>query len=114
MIMEQFYTSGEYLEKNPTWHVDEFPWKANAILQMLRRNSIAPQTICEIGCGAGEILKILQNRLDTNCKLWGYEIAPQAIELCKSRANERLHFKLGDVREEEKIPLRPRINYRCP
>ena len=101
MIMEQFYTSGEYLERNPAWHVDESPWKANAIMQMMKRNNIAPKTICEIGCGAGEILKILQGYMDADCELRGYEISPQAIELCQPRANERLHFKLGDVRDEK-------------
>jgi hypothetical protein len=32
---------------------------------------------------------------------WGYEISPQAFELSKTRANERLHFKLVDIRQEE-------------
>ncbi len=31
---------------------------------------------------------------------WGYEISPQAFELCKSRENEKLHFRLADVRQE--------------
>jgi len=101
MVVKDFYTSGEYLEKNPDWHVEESPWKANAVLQMVRRNKIQPKTICEVGCGAGEILKILQSRLDHDCQFWGYEIAPQAYELAKSRENENLHFKLADFREEE-------------
>jgi len=32
---------------------------------------------------------------------WGYEISPQAFELTRSRANERLQFKLADIRQEE-------------
>jgi 2-polyprenyl-3-methyl-5-hydroxy-6-metoxy-1,4-benzoquinol methylase len=55
------------------------------------------KTICEVGCGAGEVLKQLQQRLTNECDLLGCDISPQAIELCKSRANERLRFLLGDV-----------------
>lgn len=101
MKLEELYTSGEYLKKNPTWHVEESPWKANQIMQMLARNSLAPQTICEVGCGAGEVLKQLQGKMDVSCTFWGYDISPQAIELTKSRANERLHFKLADLRQEQ-------------
>jgi len=50
-----------------------------------------------VGCGAGEVLKQLQQRLDKDCDFLGCDISPQAIELCRSRANERLHFELGDV-----------------
>jgi len=101
MVVKDFYTSGEYLEKNPDWHIEASPWKARGILQMLQRNNIHPKIICEVGCGAGEILKILQGHLDDDCQFWGYEIAPQAYELAKSRENENLHFKLADFREEE-------------
>lgn len=100
MVVQDFYTSGEYLEKNPDWHVEESPWKAHGILEMMRRHNMHPKTVCEVGCGAGEILKILQQRLDADCQFWGYEIAPQAYELAKSRENENLHFKLADFREE--------------
>lgn len=101
MVMADFYTDGEYLKKNPGWHVDAAPWKAQGVLQMVRRNQLQPQSVCEIGCGAGEILRILQRHLQSDCEFWGYEIAPQAIELAKSRANERLHFQLADVRDEK-------------
>jgi 2-polyprenyl-3-methyl-5-hydroxy-6-metoxy-1,4-benzoquinol methylase len=54
------YSDGAYLEKNPLWHVDESPFKAKYILQMLRRNNLQPKSICEVGCGAGEVLNLLQ------------------------------------------------------
>ena len=101
MKLEEVYTSGEYLEKNPTWHVEESPWKARQIMRMLARNSLTPPTICEVGCGAGEVLKQLQGKVDAACTFWGYDISPQAIELAKSRANEHLHFKLADLRQEQ-------------
>ena len=101
MKLEEIYTSGEYLEKNPTWHVEESPWKAKQIMRMLTQNHLAPVTICEVGCGAGEVLKQLQQEMAPTCTFWGYEISPQAFEMSKSRANERLHFKLADLRQEE-------------
>ncbi len=102
-MLEELYTSGNYLEKNPSWHVEESPWKAREIARMMARNHLLPKTICEVGCGAGEILKLLQGTLDADCVFWGYEISPQAFELCKSRANERLHFKLLDIRHEQNV-----------
>ena len=100
-MIVNMYTTGEYLAKNPTWDVEDSPWKAKQILCMMARNKVMSETICEIGCGAGEILKQLQKHLDRQCTLWGYEISPQAFELSKSRANERLHFKLADIRQED-------------
>lgn len=102
-MFEELYTSGEYLEKNPTWHVEESPWKAKQILRMMRQSGIVPRTICEVGCGAGEVLKQLQERMDTACSFWGYEISPQAFELCQPRANEKLQFILADIRQEKDI-----------
>ena len=94
------YADGSYLQKNPHWHVEESPWKAEQILRILKQNHLAPETICEAGCGAGEVLKQLQKRMDSRCRFWGYEISPQAFELCGSRADDRLNFKLMDVRDD--------------
>ena len=102
-MAKDLYTSGAYLEKNPTWHVDESPWKVKEIMRMFQRQSIAPKTICEVGCGAGEVLRLLQMRMDSKCIFSGYEISPQAFELSKSRENDRLHFKLQDFMEEKSV-----------
>ena len=91
------FVSGEYLQKIPQWHTEDSPWKAKGVLQMFERNKLTPRKICEIGCGAGEVLRQLQLSMDPKCSFWGYDIAPAAIELCCDRENERLHFRLGDV-----------------
>jgi len=95
------YTDGEYLEKNPNWFVEESPFKVRQILRMMEKNRLQPKRICEVGCGAGEVLKLLQEKMDVACRFWGYDISPQALEMCKSRANERLQFKLADISQEE-------------
>lgn len=91
------YLDGTYLQQNPDWHVADSSWKVQQIIQILNRNQIAPRTIYEAGCGAGEVLRLLQQKLDPACELWGADVSPQAIELCQSRANERLHFALLDA-----------------
>jgi ubiquinone/menaquinone biosynthesis C-methylase UbiE len=100
-MLETLYTSGDYLKKNPTWHIGESHWKAREIIRMMVRNNLAPKTICEVGCGAGEILKRLQMNMDDSCTFWGYEISPQAFELCKDRSNEKLHFNLLNITQEK-------------
>ncbi len=100
-MFQQLYTSGAYQEKNPTWHVEESPWKARQILRILAKHHLAPKTICEVGCGAGEILKQLQQQMSSDCRFWGYDISPQALELAQTRANDRLQFKLADIRQEQ-------------
>ena len=88
------YIDGEYLKNNPTWDVEDAQWKADLIFRMMQKHQIDPKTICEIGCGSGEILRHLQLKLPESVKFTGYEISPQAYELCTQRSNERLCFKL--------------------
>jgi len=101
MKFQEIYTSGKYLERYPNWHIEHSPWKARQIMKMIERSGIRPKTICEVGCGAGEILRLLQEEMSDECSFWGYEISPQAFELAKIRENESLHFKLADFRKED-------------
>jgi len=100
-VSSGLYTSGEYLERHPLWHVEESAWKARQVDQMLVRNHLSPKTICEVGCGAGEVLKSLQVLLGSDCTFCGYDISPQALELARPRSNERLEFKLGEIAGED-------------
>jgi hypothetical protein len=97
---EDLYAGGSYLERNPTWHVEDSPWKAQQVLRMLDRHDLAPRTIAEVGCGAGEILKQLEQSLPY-ASLVGYEISPKAIELAQPRASKRLRFELKDILKED-------------
>jgi cyclopropane fatty-acyl-phospholipid synthase-like methyltransferase len=101
VLDQSIYVDGGYLKKNPLWHMDEAPFKIKQILRMIRKNHLQPKTICEVGCGSGEVLKLLQPEMDDTCRFWGYDISPQALEMCKSRANERIQFKLADFSREE-------------
>ncbi len=96
MNIPEKYLNGEYLNNNPNWFIEDSQWKANQILKIIQRNKLSPKSICEVGCGAGEILRQLQNLLDENCYFYGYEISPQAYMICKKKENERLNFYLTD------------------
>jgi len=94
------YTDGDYLKNNPTWDVEDAPWKADLIFRIMQKHQIKPKTICEIGCGCGEILRQLQLKMPVSVKFTGYEISPQAYELCMQRSNEWLCFKLKHYCDE--------------
>jgi hypothetical protein len=94
------YQSGEYLEKNPSWHAADSPWKAAQVLKMIRKQDLHPAAVCEVGCGVGEILSNLHAQMpETN--FCGYEVSPQAFEICSAKSNDRLQFTLGDLLETD-------------
>lgn len=95
-MQETIYHQGQYLKNNPTWHEEDASWKAKHILNIVKRNNLNPTSICEIGCGSGEILSCLHSRFDS-ADLNGYEISPQAFEICKQKQKERLTFHLDDL-----------------
>jgi SAM-dependent methyltransferase len=101
MAVREVYINGEYLRNNPDWHLNAAPWKAQAVLQMIKRNQLTPKSVCDVGCGVGEISHILQQHLANDCHFSGYEISPQAIALAKARENERLQFFLADFKQEK-------------
>lgn len=98
--MTQIYEDGTYLASNPGWHEEDSPWKARQIDSIIKRNSLNPKTICEVGCGAGEILNQLAE-LYVDGEFIGYEISPQAFELCSKKSKANLTFKLADLLKDD-------------
>jgi hypothetical protein len=96
---ESIYSNAEYLANNPTWHVEDSPWKAQRIHDILRRNNLKPSRIAEIGCGAGEILVQLKAHLPQSSFV-GYEMSEQAFALARSREREGVHFINANVLDE--------------
>ena len=91
------YTDGSYLQNNPHWHAEDSAWKAEHIARILERNGVEPATVCEIGCGAGDILAQLSRRLSPGTRLVGYEISPDAYAICSPKAQGNLQYRLGDA-----------------
>src|SRR5688572_3970472 len=98
--MDSIYTDGTYLTQNPDWHADDSAWKAGHVQRMLERHGIVPKTVCEVGCGAGEILRELSTRLAPGTRFFGYDISPNAYALCSQKASANLQFNLADLLEE--------------
>jgi SAM-dependent methyltransferase len=99
--MDTIYTDGTYLRNNPGWHVDDSPWKAANIARMLEANALAPMTVCEIGCGCGDVLRGLAAELDPRARFFGYEISPAAYSICSRKANAKFEYRLADLLEED-------------
>lgn len=97
MSTQTIYVDGAYLAKNPTWHAEDSPWKARQISRILDKNQIKPSSVCEVGCGAGEILHCLAEAADSPCDFIGYEISPAAFEMCRRNAGKNLQFHLKDL-----------------
>jgi len=104
-LKDSIYESGEYVDKNPSYHTEDSPWKARQILRMLERQSLPIRSVCEVGCGAGEILRQLQLQMPQETRFYGYEISPQAYGLCKERENERLTCRCEDLLSVETEPF---------
>jgi len=76
--------------------MEDSVWKAQRILAMMTKNQLTPSSICEIGCGAGEVLSWLHDHLPGHTRFTGYEIAPEAYAECTKRAKDRLEYFLMD------------------
>ena len=94
---DSIYQTGEYVERNPTYHVEDSSWKAAQSLKLIEKHDLQPRSVCEVGCGAGEVLKQLQLSFPAETEFFGYEISPQAFALFQARENERLHFYCSDL-----------------
>jgi 2-polyprenyl-3-methyl-5-hydroxy-6-metoxy-1,4-benzoquinol methylase len=94
------YRDGSYLKHNPSWHTEESPFKVRQILRMMRRQKLAPKSVCDIGCGAGLVLTELQPHLPSECICWGYDVSPDALDMCTRGGNGNLRFRLCDVRKD--------------
>jgi cyclopropane fatty-acyl-phospholipid synthase-like methyltransferase len=86
------YKDGRYLEQHPLWHREHSAWKAAQVVRMIHRAKLQPKTVCEVGCGVGEVLRHVQDSLEPDCRLQGFDISPHTINLCQPLANERLQF----------------------
>ncbi len=99
--MDSIYTSGKYLETTQTWNAEDSPWKADQIIKIICNNRLHPQTIAEIGCGAGAILDELSKKeYLRGVQFSGYDISPQAMELAKHKESASVRFFYEDLVSE--------------
>lgn len=90
------YLTPEYLERNPTWDLEDTPWKAGIVAAILARNGIQPASVCEVGCGSGGCLAELRT-LYPDTELSGFDIAPDAASFWARYDGLNIHFEVGDI-----------------
>lgn len=98
--MQDLYVSDRYAELNATWHEEDSPWKANHIEKILVDNGVQFETLCEVGCGTGEVLLNL-SRSFPQATISGYEVSPHAYQRAKRKETVKVSFHLKDVLEDE-------------
>jgi SAM-dependent methyltransferase len=98
---DSIYQDGRYLEHNPSWHMEESPFKVRQILRMMKKQDLRPKTVCDVGCGGGVVLAELQAHLPADCICWGYDVSADAVKLCGARGNQNLHFAVRDIRGDQ-------------
>jgi SAM-dependent methyltransferase len=98
MQSTQTYIDGTYDAKTGgTWHLEDAPYKASQVVRMLgRHKELQPETICDIGCGAGGVIAALDTTLAGPRNLTGYEMSPQAHLLSRAFENDRCSFLQQD------------------
>jgi predicted TPR repeat methyltransferase len=89
---KDMYVDGQYLKNNPSWDVEDALWKSEVIERLLKKNSVQPKTLIEVGCGAGAILENLAAQFPLIQSLQGFDISPQAIALAKKRETASMRF----------------------
>lgn len=58
----------------------------NKIIEIIQKNNITPNSILDIGCGSGVLLKVISNNFP-DCKLYGLDPSPKhAQQLLKEKA----------------------------
>lgn len=93
----EIYKDGTYLKNNPTWDADDAAFKATKIISLLSKHNIPLTSICEAGCGSGEILVQLNAKLPSGVKFLGLDISRDAINIAKKKETLQIQFELKDL-----------------
>ena len=109
------YQSGQYQQKNPTWHQEDSAWKVQQIQKVLTDQFIKDNfnqdktiKIVDFGCGAGGVIGSLSKALqqkEFRVKATGFDISEQALAMARKNWPE-IDFIKGDIGgTEEKYDL---------
>ena len=98
--MSELYRSGRYGQLNPGWHAEDADHKAFQLAAAMRFSALHPQTVVDVGCGTGAVLRRLKALRDadghTACAYEGWDIAPDAVRTARQYEGDRLLFVAED------------------
>lgn len=94
------YLSADYVSHNPSWDMADSPWKAEKVRKLLEANHIAPKSIVDVGCGAGNVLVELMAAYPGAC-LTGYDIAPDAERFWGPPRASGVNLSVGNFLESD-------------
>lgn len=106
----EMYTSGEFLDNNPTWDRENSEEKVegifNAIPESFWENFDRENfTIADVGCGAGGIIGIFSEKLKQKgfkiTSAMGCDIADVALEMARGEWGD-IEFYNGEITESKK------------
>jgi SAM-dependent methyltransferase len=100
MKIELRYLDGSYFQNNPEWDRNDAIGKAKNVKNILTENKIDTNSIVEVGCGSGDILRHLRVWY-SEAKLVGYDISPQAEQFW-TQDSENIEFHLADFHHVNK------------
>jgi SAM-dependent methyltransferase len=103
MFMEQtnIYQNYTYLNNNPNWHLEESHWKARQVIKVIEKNHLSPSSVCDVGCGVGEVLYRISEHLPGERSFTGYDICPHLKNQWARRETENVHFCCDDILEKD-------------
>jgi 2-polyprenyl-3-methyl-5-hydroxy-6-metoxy-1,4-benzoquinol methylase len=99
-LSNDIYADGSYRANNPGWHSADSAWKADRIAAILTRNSVDFTSCIEVGCGAGQVLARLSQRMPGK-KFTGYDVSPDAAKFWAARPDAGLSYHLQDFTEAD-------------
>ena len=95
--MSDIYNDSTYLSNNPSWHEEDAPFKVSKIIELLKRHPVQFKSVCEVGCGSGEILVQLANHFNSDITYCGYDISLDAIQIAKKKETTNIKFEHQDI-----------------
>lgn len=98
--IEARYLSADYIAHNPSWDVEDSPWKAGKVRELLGANRIVPQSVVDVGCGAGNVLVQLKGAYPA-ARMTGYDIAPDAERFWGSPRSLGINLVTGNFLDSD-------------
>jgi len=95
--MEANKENGSEVFGGNRWHEEDSPWKAKNIFKIIEKNNLTPKSVCEIGCGSGEVLRDLASYFDSSTKFVGYETSAEAYTVCKTKEEANIKYELANL-----------------